>query len=213
MMHFMRLAFLALLLTAPTMSVIAQDSTPSAGPDSITDQIMKRRRHLEEYLKLMKDPNPATRSAAIQQALKDSDPVVRGGAISAYLKRFNALTPEVSMDKITSIPPQELPRLAIENITWSDDGVSARGYVGSCGNSDVRLQIAGGKVAVAYGSVCLRPSLIGIDTGGDAAKSRREVPTACQLTLSINSDGTSLDGPLHCVGLETPLPVQLPFGA
>ena len=206
---------LALAATFPSTNSRAQTSSapgPSAA-DNITDQIMEKRHRLDQYLKLMKDPNPATRLTAIQQALKDSDPVVRGTAMSAYLIRFNALTPEVNLEKGNMISPQDVPHLTLHDIKWADDGASAFGsYSGPCAGATARLQIAGGKLAIAYSGVCLRPVLLGIDAGGDEVKARKEVLASCQAIFVPNSEDTSLDGSLRCVGMATPLPVQLPFG-
>ena len=211
----MSIYLLVLAATFPSTDSRAQTSSapgPSAA-DNITNQIMEKRHRLDQYLKLMKDPNPATRLTAIQQALKDSDPVVRGAAMSAYLTRFNALTPEVNLEKGDVISPQDVPRLTLQDIRWADDGASAIGvYSGPCTSRAARLQIAGGKLAIAYDGVCLRPVLLGINVGGDEVRAKKEVLIPCQAILVPNNEDTSLEGSLRCVGMATPLPVQLPFG-
>jgi len=214
--NFRILGLMIAALMALGSSGYAQTSvgSPQASAGSITDLVMAKRRHLDEYLRLMKDSNPGTRMAALEQALKDNDPVVRGVALASFLKRFTAITPEVVLDKGSQIAQQDVPYLVIKDLSWSDDGTSATGaYFSPCSsNPPARVQIAGGRIVIQYDGVCLRPALLGLDTGGNDAKARAETLVACRLTLTPNADDTSLDGPLQCVGMPTQLSVQLPFG-
>ena len=196
---------------------IAHAQTPStpASTQSLTDLVMAKARRLHEFLDILKNKDPAVQMAAMQFALKDSDPLLRSMAISAYLKRFNALTPEVVQDEHTQTAPEDIPRLAMFNIAWSEDGMSFTGnYATTCSfGVAVRGQIAGGKLAITYDGVCLRPAVLGIDSGGDDKKAAQANVVACELTLTPNSEDNSLDGPLHCNGMKTNLPARLPFGS
>ena len=183
--------------------------------ESLTDQVMQKARRLHEFMDILKNKDPAVQLAAMQFALKDSDPVLRGMAISAYLKRFTALTPEVALGPDSQTPPEDVPRLSLINLTWSEDGMSFSGYYSTTcsGIIGVRGQIAGGKLAITYDGVCLRPALLGVDVAGDEKKAAQATLVACQLTLTPDVAGDSLDGPLHCVGMAANLPVRLPFGS
>ncbi len=176
---------------------------------------MEKARRMHEYLNLMNDKDQAIRLAAVQSALKDPDPVARGMAISAYLKRFDALTPEVVLDSAGPVSPADVPRLAIVQIKWSDDASSFVGsYPTTCGGyPDIHGQVAGGKLAINFTSVCIRASLLAKDASRDQGKADQNQPDACQLTLAPNEQGDMLQGPLHCVGMSDVLTVQLPFGA
>lgn len=187
----------------------ATSSTPASR--SLTEQIMEKSKRLHDYINLINDKDAAIRLSALEAAVKDPDPVARGMALRAYLKRYDALTPEIVLDPGSSVGQEDVPRLAVVQVTWSDEGNFFVGQLNGCGG--VRGQIAGGKLAINYDAICIRSSLLTKDVSGNKGKGDQLQRDSCQLTMAPNEQGDILEGVLHCVGVSDVFKVQLPFGA
>jgi hypothetical protein len=177
-------------------------------------EVMAKAQHFHDYLALLQNQDPAIQATALEMALNDPDPAVRGLAMSAYLKRFSALSPQVQLDADSPVAKKDIPRLSIVGANWSSDGASFAGYYSTTcsGPVGVRGQIAGGKLALSYDGVCIRPALISSASGSNPADADKQQLVACQVTLAPDASKTSLDGFLQCAGVDATLPVKLPFG-
>ena len=204
----------AILCLLSPNTMFAQNATSTPPPvRSLTDQVMEKARHLHEYLDLINNKDASVRLAAMKSALSDLDPTVRGVALASYLKRFEALTPEIVLDAASAVAQEDVPIVVINRVSWSADGTSFTGYSSGCAAYPVRGQIAGGKLAISFDGVCLRPSLLAKNANANPGNGRQFEPDSCQLTLLLNEHHDLLEGPLHCAGMSEMLKVALPFGA
>lgn len=115
---------------------ICSDSTSTSSPArSVTDQVMEKARHLHDYLDLINNKDASVRLAAMESALGDADPTVRGVALASYLKRFEALTPEIVLDAASPVAQEDVPIVITYQLRWSADGTSFTGSGGCSGYS------------------------------------------------------------------------------
>jgi len=200
----------ATLLAGAIFCIMA---THGAAAQSVTEKAIDEAKHVNEYLDLLHSKDEGVRQSAMRMALTDQSPVVRGMAVSAYLNRFNALTPEVVLDPGSQIGREDAPLLAMTNVKWSQDGKSfTASMTVFCGGSRaIDGQVVGERLSLSFGGLCLSSNLVP-SSPNRGQNAPRLTAHQCVITLILNEKQDALEGPLHCLSLPLTMKIRLPLG-
>lgn len=210
-------AILIALLMGPSLSVFSQGNSPN-NPDDQIARTTKLAQTISELKARINSNDAAMRAAAIEIALSNESPTVRGMALVAALSRFNAITPEIIIEKENPIAPGDLPNIAIQSIIWSKDN-DMHSFEGTINlpphGNVVRGKITDSLLEISFGKVKLEPTLFQRtnqrETAGSSNINSAVIIKPCVAHLRLNTSRNALEGDMTCESLPVKFRLRLGF--